>query len=122
MTRIPSNDRDILEQAMYLPMVMTVLERDRIVFEKSPFKLNQPYLNLLEESFKAVQKDLKTARDYMRVNKMKVAEIKRDDTFTMFMFLYKGYEEQHNYFNPRIRNKVQELLEYYLYKRFEAKS
>jgi hypothetical protein len=119
MTRIPSNDRDVLEQAMYLPMVMTVFERDRIVFEKSPFKLKQPYLNLLEESIKVVQRDLKTARDYMRKNKMKVEEINRDDTFTMFMFLYKGYEEQHNYFNPRIRNKVQELLEYYLYKRFE---
>ena len=53
----------------------------------------------------------------MKQQQLKVEEIHRDEAFTMFMFLYKGFEEHHNYFNPRIRNKVQELLEYYLYRR-----
>jgi len=117
MTRIPGHDRDIIEQAMYLPMVITVLERDRLIFVKAPFKLNQPYLNLVENAIKAVQKDLKEVKDKMRQEKMKVQQIGHDEAFTMFLFLYKGYEEQHNYFNPRIRNKVNELLEYYLYQR-----
>jgi hypothetical protein len=120
MTRIPDYDRDIIEQAIYLPMTIIVLEKDRLVFEKSPFKLKQPYLNLLEETIKAVQRDLKMVKDKMRRGNMKVEQIGHDESFTSYAFLYKGYEEQHNYFNPRIRNKVNELLEYYLYKRLQA--
>jgi uncharacterized secreted protein with C-terminal beta-propeller domain len=66
---------------------------------------------------KVIQKELSAVKLYMSKNKLKVQQLKRDEAFTMFLFLYKGYEEQHNYFNPRIRNKVQELMDYYLYKR-----
>ena len=121
MTKIPSDDRDIIENAIYLPMVLTVLERDRLVFKKAPFKLNQPYICLVEETIKAVQKDLKIAKDKMRKGNMKVEQIGHDEAFTMYQFFYKGYDEQHNYFNPRIRNKVNELMEYYLNKRFEKR-
>ena len=117
MTRIPEKDRDILEQAIYLPMVLTVLNRDLSVIGKSPFKLKQPYLNLVEETMKVIQKELAVVKKYMQKNKLKVQQLQSDEAFTMFMFLYKGYEEHHNYFNPRIRNKVQELLEFYLFKR-----
>jgi hypothetical protein len=117
MTRIPEKDRDILEQAIYLPMVLTVLNRDLSVIGKSPFKLKQPYLNLVEETMKVIQKELAEVKKYMQKNKLKVQQLQSDEAFTMFMFLYKGYEEHHNYFNPRIRNKVQELLEFYLFKR-----
>ncbi|KON88915.1 hypothetical protein AF332_20360 [Sporosarcina globispora] len=121
MTRIPEKDRDILEQAMYLPMLLTILERDRTIFDKTGFKLKEPYLQLIEETIKAVQRDLKEARNAMRKGQMKVEQVARDEAFTMFIFIYKGFEEQHNYFNPRIRNKVQELMEYYLYNRYKNK-
>ncbi|MBT2688965.1 hypothetical protein J7I93_12290 [Bacillus sp. ISL-47] len=117
MTRIPEEDRNVMEQAIYLPMVLTILNRDLIVINKSPFKLKQPYLDLVEETLKVIQNELSEVKRYMNKNQLKVHEIKRDDAFTMFMFLYKGYEERHNYFNPRIRNKVQELMVYYLFKR-----
>lgn len=117
MTRIPEEDRNILEQAIYLPMVLTILNRDLTIINKSSFKLPQPYLNLVEETMKVIQKELSAVKLYMSKNKLKVQQLKRDEAFTMFLFLYKGYEEQHNYFNPRIRNKVQELMDYYLYKR-----
>ncbi|WP_394583202.1 hypothetical protein [Cytobacillus firmus] len=117
MTRIPEEDRNIMEQAIYLPMVLTVLSRDSIVINKSPFKLKQPYLDLVEETMKVIQSELSEVKRYMNKNQLKVQEIKRDEAFTMFMFLYKGYEEHHNYFNPRIRNKVQELMIYYLIKK-----
>jgi hypothetical protein len=118
MTRIPENDRDIMEQAIYLPMVLIILNRDLTVIDKSPFKLKQPYLDLIEETMKVIQKELKDVKQYMRQQKLKVEQINHDDAFTGFLFLYKGYEEHHNYFNPRIRNKVQELLSFYLFKRF----
>jgi hypothetical protein len=114
MTRIPEEERDMIEKAIYLPMVLTILNRDLVVINQSPFKLKQPYLNLIEKAMKTIQKELSVVKRYMKINNLKVSELKRDEAFTMYTFIYKGYEEQHNYFNPRIRNKVQELLEYYL--------
>ncbi|WP_064092181.1 hypothetical protein [Rossellomorea aquimaris] len=117
MTRIPENDRNILEQAIYLPMVLTILNRDMQIVDSSPFKLKRPYLELIEETMKVIQGELAHVKKYMRVNKMKVERIQSDDAFTMYMFLYKGYEEHHNYFNPRLRNRVEELMRHYLYRR-----
>ncbi|WP_421384114.1 hypothetical protein ACOJQI_06050 [Bacillus salacetis] len=118
MTRISEEDRNILEQAIYLPMVLTVLDRDFTVVEKSPFKLKRPYLELIEETMKIIQSELAGVKKHMKLNGMKVERIKTDDAFTMYLFLYKGYEEHHNYFNPRLRNRVEELLRHYLYQRF----
>jgi hypothetical protein len=106
-----------MENAIYLPMVLTVLNRDLSVVEKSPFKLRKPYTELIEETMKVIQRELAETKQYMKKNKLQVIETKRDDAFTMYMFLYKGYEEYHNYFNPRIRNKVQELMEFYFSKK-----
>ncbi|MHC0036765.1 hypothetical protein [Pseudoneobacillus sp. C159] len=117
MTRIPEPERDMIEKAIYLPMVLIVFNRDLTLFQKSPFKLPKPYLELVEEAMKVIQKELYEVKQFLRKNQIQVKEIKRDESFTMFSFLYKGYEEQHSYFNPRIRNKVQELMQFYLYKR-----
>ncbi|MFI8576575.1 hypothetical protein ACIGEL_12785 [Rossellomorea aquimaris] len=118
MTRIPENDRNILEQAIYLPMVLTILNRDLQIVDSSPFKLKRPYLEMIEETMKVIQGELAHVKKYMRNNKMKVERIQSDDAFTMYMFLYKGYEEHHNYFNPRLRNRVEDLMRHYLYRRF----
>ncbi|WP_108670115.1 hypothetical protein [Peribacillus acanthi] len=119
MTRIPDGDRDMIEQAIYLPMVLTVLNKDLFLIDQSPFKLKKPYKELIEAAMKVVQTELAEVKKYLRKENIKVEETKRDDTFTMFLFLYKGYEEYHNYFNPRIRNKVEELMMFYLYKRLQ---
>ncbi|RFU67569.1 hypothetical protein [Bacillus sp. V59.32b] len=117
MTRIPEQDCDIIEQSIYLPMVITILNRDRTIIEKSPLKLPQPYLDMVEDALKTVQRELANVRKYLRKENIKVSELKRDDTFTVYCFIYKGYEERHNYFNLRLRNRVEELLVYFLYKR-----
>ncbi|MBS4198642.1 hypothetical protein KHA93_03130 [Bacillus sp. FJAT-49732] len=119
MTRIPTSDRDIIEQAIYLPMLLTILNRDLIVVNTSSFKLKKPYLELIEETMKAIQKDLAEVKRYLHKNNIKVERLKSDDAFTMYMFIYKGYEEEHNYFNPRLRNRTEELLRYYLFERYK---
>ncbi|MFS0782943.1 hypothetical protein [Bacillus sp. 1P06AnD] len=119
MTRIPKEDRDMIEQAIYLPMVLIVLQRDLSIFQKGPFKLRRPYIEWVEQTIKYVQLELINVKRYLRQQNIKVSELKRDDAFTMYLFLYKGFEEHHNYFNPRIRNKVEDLLKHYLYGRLE---
>jgi hypothetical protein len=117
VTRIPEKERNIIEQAIYLPMVITILNRDLKIIDESPLKLKKPYMELVEEALKMAQKDLMEVRKYLRRENIKVSELKRDLDFTMYCFLYRGYEEHHNYFNPRLRNRVEELLAFYLVKR-----
>jgi len=94
-------------------MLLIVLNRDLSVVKNSPFKLKKPYEELIEDTIKTIQRELAEVKQYMKTNNLQVLETNRDDAFTMYMFLYKGYEEHHNYFNPRIRNKVQELMGIY---------
>lgn len=115
MTRIPERDRDIMEMAIYLPMVLTVLNKDLAIIDRGPFKLKDPYIHLIKKTMNAIHKELAHVKAYMNKHNLKVFELKRDEAFTMYAFLYKGYEEHHNYFNPRIKNKVQELMEFYLF-------
>jgi len=122
MTKIPAEDRDKLENAFYLPMLLTILERDRLIVERSPFKLNKPYLELIEETMKAVQRDLAGVKREMREKGMKVIKLESDDAFTLYLFIYNGYEEKHNYFNPRLRNHVENLLRFYLMERLKARN
>ena len=119
MTRIPEHERDIIEQAIYLPMLLTVLNRDLQIVEKSPFKLKKPYLELIEDTMKAIQTELMDVKRFLHKNNIRVQRLKSDEAFTMYIFLYKGYEEQHNYFNPRLRNRVEELMRYYLFERYK---
>lgn len=114
MTRIPDDDRSILEQYLFLPMALTVFQRDLAIIEKAPFKLKQPYIRCIEESMNHIQRDLAILKHEMKKKKMKAQQLTRDETFTSFLFVYRGYEEQHNYFNPRIRNNVQSIMEKYL--------
>ncbi|MFS0644855.1 hypothetical protein [Siminovitchia sp. 179-K 8D1 HS] len=114
MTRIPENERDVIEQAIYLPMVLSVLHRDLHIIEKSPFKLKKPYQELIKKTMVTIQKELAEVNGHLQKNNIRVKKMKSDNAFTMYMFFYKGYEEHHNYFNPRLRNRVEELLAYYL--------
>lgn len=119
MTRIPSESRDLLEKAIYYPMLIKVLEKDLSVFKSSPFKLPEPYIGLVEHILNLVHKELYYVKRELKKQGMKVQKTKSDDTFTTYLFIYKGYEEYHSYFNPRLRNYVESLLTNYLFKRFD---
>jgi hypothetical protein len=99
---------------IYLPMVIIILEQDRVTFEKGTFKLNRPYINIIEQSLKLVQVELKETKLYMRQNNMKIIKGSRDDACTEYTFFYGGYEENRRYLNVRLRNRTEELLEVYL--------
>ena len=77
MTRIPTHERDIIERRDIFTHANKNSERDRLIIEKAPFKFNSPYLELVKQAIKSVQKDLKVTRDHLRKSQTKVSEIKR---------------------------------------------
>nr|WP_223700996.1 hypothetical protein [Sutcliffiella deserti] len=114
MTRLSKEQIQLFEKAIYLPLLLIVLEKDTIIIQESNIKLKDPYVTLIDEVMKKIQLQLKQVKIEMKQQKMKLHKLKQDESFTMYAFLFNGYEEHHNYFNPRLRNKVNELLIHYL--------
>lgn len=116
MTRLSKEQINLFEQAIYLPLLLIVLERDTNIIKDSPIKLKEPYLTLIDQVMRKIQLQLKQIKADMKQQQMKLHKLKQDESFTMYAFLFNGYEEHHNYFNPRIRNKVNDLLMQYILK------
>lgn len=111
---IPADALPHFENQIYLPMVLTILSKDREAFERIGVKLPGPYLKAIDRAITTVQSEMKETGDYLRTNKMKLIRGSVDDTFTEYIFLYHGREERRRYLNLRLKNRTEELLELYL--------
>lgn len=116
MPLIPAEAMPYLENYIYLPMLLTIMERDRQLLEKVPFKLKSPYLNLLDETMNTVSADLQTTSLYLQKHKMRVIRHSTDELFTEYVFLHDGYQDKRRYLNVRLRNRSEELLNLYIRK------
>ncbi|MCT2342651.1 hypothetical protein M4D71_00765 [Niallia taxi] len=114
MSKILDEDLKLVEQSIYLPLVLSVLEYDRKVTEITPFKIKLVYVDLIEHTMLKVQKDLKKINEEMRKLKMKVIRGNNDGLFTEYNIYYKGYHEEHRFFNANLKNNTQKLLSIYL--------
>ena len=101
------------ENLIYLPIIFTVLERDRVIFESGTFKLKKPYLDIIDKSLKIAESELKATNIYCKQNKLKVIKGGNDGTFTEYTFIRNGYEDQRRYLNVRLRNRTEELMGIY---------
>lgn len=113
---IPREAIPHFENMIYLPMLVTILSRDKDIIEHSQMKLKNPYLHMIEKALSQVQKELRDTHVYLRQNKMKLVKGKSDESFTEYIFLYNGYDDTRRYFNVRLRNRSEELLSIYLTK------
>lgn len=113
---VPTESIPHFENMIYLPMIMTILSSDRHRIEKLPLKFTGPYIDFIDDVMLAVQSDLKQTHDYLRKNRMKLAQGKREGIFTEYIFIHNGYEDRRNYANVRLRNHTEELMNIYFSK------
>ncbi len=120
MEQMPPAVRKCFEAAIYLPMLLTVLEKDYALLEHGEFKLKGPYLQLVRETREQVEKDLKKAKAYLREHDLSVVRTGRDDLFTEYQFHYVKVAMVRRYSNIRLRNQSEKLLELYLRRTIKA--
>ncbi|KAA0965886.1 hypothetical protein FQ087_06370 [Sporosarcina sp. ANT_H38] len=113
MPLIPGEALPYFENMIYLPMIVSVLERDREAIEISSFKLKGPYINIVERALKSVRADLKETNTYARSKNMKLIKNGKNGTFTEYTFIHSGYEDKRRYLNVRLRNRTEELINVY---------
>lgn len=116
MAHIPIETVPHLEAAIYLPMLLIVLEKDHAQIETGQFKLKRPYIYLIDEARRYAEDDLKKTKAYLKTNHLRVVQGTRDELFTEYHFHYQQIMDVRRYSNIRLRNHVEDLLKYYLNK------
>lgn len=114
---IPEHDETIIEKAIYLPMLVTILNRDLKVIADSHFKIKEPYIHKVEDTLRAIQRDLSEVKKYMYDNKIKMEKLGTEGTFTKYLVIHQGNETIRTFFNPVLKRRSEELLEEYLLNR-----
>lgn len=114
VAHIPIETVPYLEAAIYLPMLIIVLEKDYAQIETGQFKLKRPYLHLIEKARKNAEEDLRKTKAYLKNHHLKVVRGGSDELFTEYFFHYHQIIEVRRYSNIRLRNRVEELLKFYL--------
>lgn len=100
---IPEEALPHFENLIYLPMLLTVLSKDRQAFDNGICKFNEPYIKLIDKALAHVQGDLK-----------QLIKGESEGIFTTYIFVYSGYDNQPRYLNVRLKNRTVELMELYL--------
>lgn len=116
MAHIPIETVPYLEAAIYLPMLLIVLEKDHAQIENGQFKLKRPYIYLIDEARRYAEDDLKKTKNYLKNHQLRVVQGNRDELFTEYQFHYMRIMEVRRYSNIRLRNQVEDLLKLYLNK------
>ena len=101
-------------------MLLVVLERDRMALKIGEFRFTGPYEKLIEQAEKRVKENLKQTNSPFRRENMKLIKVGSDGDFTEYQFVYGGHQENRRYSNFRLRNRTEELLEYYLMKEVDV--
>ena len=114
MPAIPDEAYRYLEDVIYLPMLTKVLEQDLELIMKLPFKLNRPYIAIVEKALHRVHADLKRADIYLKRHNMKVIRESLTKEQSNYVFTHMGYEERKSYSNMLLRERSEELLGTYL--------
>ncbi|RPF52048.1 hypothetical protein [Aquisalibacillus elongatus] len=109
MRYLTNEEFRIASRYLFLSMAIIVLEKDLEQIENGAFKIKEPYMNLLRHMEQLAKNERKNLRGQMRKGNIDVVFIQKNDTFSTYLFMARGYEEERRYFNPAVRKKVEQL-------------
>jgi hypothetical protein len=108
-------ERCLIEKFVMYPIMLTLFNRDIQIVNRSPFKLKQPYIALLEQIMSQVSKELHDVRIELRKRKIKVMDPQREEDITEYEIFIRGYREIMRYPNVHLKNKAETLMMSYLH-------
>lgn len=117
MPTITTEDYRYFESGIFLPMLITILERDIELINNLPFKLRRPYLAIIEKALGLIRKDLKQTEIYLLRRNMRLVIGKPDaNKMTECTFISSGIEDRRKYSSEEFRSKTEELITEYFSK------
>ncbi len=111
MRYLTEEEFKITSRFLFLSMAIVVLQKDLQHIENGAFKIKEPYIKLLRHMDSLAKNERKNLRSQMRKGKLDVVFIQKNDTFSTYLFIARGYEEERRYFNPAVRKKVENIYQ-----------
>lgn len=111
MRYLTEEEFNLTSRFLFLSMAIIVLEKDFQHIKNGAFKIKEPYLKLLRQMEQLAKNERRRLRLEMRKGKMDVVFIQKNDTFSTYLFIARGYEEERRYFNPAVRKKVENIYQ-----------
>ncbi|KGX84800.1 hypothetical protein [Pontibacillus litoralis] len=110
MRYLREEDRELASRFLFLSMALVVISKDIYTIEQGPYKIKEPYLELLHKMEHKGKIERKNLKQIMQQKKVNVLLLNKNESFTSYLFTANRYEEKRNYFNPAIRKKVEIIM------------
>ncbi|HEX5519565.1 MAG TPA: hypothetical protein VFX18_03910 [Candidatus Nitrosocosmicus sp.] len=104
-------DKDIAARFLFLNMAIKNLELDLQHIKNGPFKIKEPYLELLEKAYSTAINERGKLKRLMYNKKINIVSTDRNNKFSYYKFSYNGIEEEQTYYNHVIKKNVKEIIE-----------
>ena len=111
MRYINNEDVQIASRFLFISIAITGINQDIEKVNNNPFKIKDPYLELLHAMISSAKKERKTLRKRMQDRRIQVTRLNQTDSFATYLFISNRSEEIKSYFIPVIRKKVTWILE-----------
>jgi hypothetical protein len=104
-------EQDIATRFLFLGMAKSVIQLDLKSMQEGPFKIKEPYIDLLEKMYSVATNERRKLKKAMWDRKISVVTLEKDGIFSKYKLFYNGREELKTYHNNIIRRNVKEILE-----------
>ena len=94
MVSFQDGELELLREVVLLPVVLSVLERDKTAIEKSEIKTKWPYVESINVAMNRVTKQLGQLKRDLHKKGLKVAKEQKTDFGIDCIFLCRGYSQQ----------------------------
>lgn len=111
---ISDENYQLMEQFIYLPLVIKILHQDYELIKKNPFKIKEPYLAIIDHARSLAEKDLLEVQQILKKQRMKVTKKGSNEAFSLYEFTINGKIQEHSFYHPVMKNKTRELLQHYM--------
>ncbi|WP_172369550.1 hypothetical protein [Sporosarcina jiandibaonis] len=113
---IPQDALKHFENAIYLPMLIKILEKDLFAIEETQLKFTRPYAKMIDQAINNAKSELKKTNIYLMRNNMKLIKYSSDKDFTEFIFSGIRFEERKRFSSGELRDRTEEIMSEHLAK------
>ncbi|GIP38114.1 hypothetical protein J31TS4_13940 [Paenibacillus sp. J31TS4] len=106
-------DQARIKELVLLPILLTLLERDRRAVESSSLKMKEAYLAWLERAADAVHRDLAAIRRSLKEKKISLYLEAKDESGIRYLYVYRGYQDRMFLRWEYVKAEVEERLAAY---------
>ncbi|WP_240548231.1 hypothetical protein [Paenibacillus lignilyticus] len=112
--KVPQQILIMVRDSVLLPIMMTVVENNRLEIERSNHSLKTLYSAAANTLLNAIHADLAGIRKELREHHIKVIEEERVDDAAHYKFYYRGYEHKFALMRFLVRSEISTRLGKYI--------